>query len=119
MPRFAATFLSMLLCCVAAPARSEVTWLCGLGHDGVRLHCVADVDANMYVEPLPVQHTIVNGTRFPLDPQRVYTVDLWGPASDMAHVEQLAAASICYRSPGCSVVLARPTDRASAGETRP
>ena len=49
---------------------------------------------------------MVAGTSFPLDTRRQYSVDLWTPPSDMEFVAQLARATICYRSPGCSVVMA-------------
>jgi hypothetical protein len=52
---------------------------------------------------------VVNGTRLPLDPRRIYTVDFWSPATDLAFVDTLAQATICYRSPGCAVTFtARP-----------
>ena len=47
-------------------------------------------------------------TRFPLDPRRQWTVDLWSPPTEGASVEFLARATLCFRSPGCSVSVALP-----------
>lgn len=80
-------------------------WICSLAADAARLVCVADVDPVGAAEPVLTPTAIVNGTSFPLDPRRVYHVDLWSPATDMEFVAQLARATICHRSPGCSVVV--------------
>ncbi len=56
----------------------------------------------------------VNGTAFPLDMARVYTVELFAPATERDWVEQLARATICYRSPGCEVIVVGMDDPASA-----
>jgi hypothetical protein len=99
--------LALLPALALSPSHAGVHWLCGLADGATQLVCVADVD------PLAGEAAIsggrqpataaVRGTRFPLDPGRAYTVDFWSPATDMAHVEQLARATMCYRSPGCSV----------------
>lgn len=89
----------------AAPARAETIWLCGLSDDVVRLVCIADDDMlNAVNSPVP-QITRVNGTAFPLDRAKTWVVDLWSPPDDPSHVDLLARATICYRSPGCTVVL--------------
>lgn len=92
---------------------ASTLWLCGLTEDGVGLACVADTDPSSAGEPPPAPLLSVNGTAFPLDPRRVYFVDLWSPPTEMEFVEQLAKATICYRSPGCKVVMT--TDRRAAG----
>ena len=46
---------------------------------------------------------VVNGTRFPLEPERTWFVEMWSPPTEPEFVELLARATICYRSPGCSV----------------
>lgn len=89
------------------PAWGQVQWLCGLSGEATRLVCVADTEpwqATATEEARPVT-AVVNGTRFPLDPRRVYTVNFWSPATDLAFVERLARATICYRSPGCEVIF--------------
>jgi hypothetical protein len=91
---------------------ASTLWLCGLTEDGVRLACVADADPSSAGEAPPALSLSVNGTAFPLDPRRVYFVDLWSPPTEMEFVEQLARSTICYRSPGCKVVMT--TDRRAA-----
>jgi len=106
----------------AGPARAATVWLCGLSAEGTRLVCVADADplADRQADPLAnpppnaaadgaaaaTPRAVVNGTAFPLDPAQRYTVDLWSPPTEAAFVQQLAQASLCHRSPGCSVLLA-------------
>lgn len=85
----------------AAQAEPGVAWRCHLDAAAVRLVCVADVEAAP--TPAAVSTASVNGTRFPLDAARAWTVELWTPPADMAFVELLARATICYRSPGCTV----------------
>lgn len=91
------------------PARA-ITWLCSLADDGTVLRCVADIDAGEHSSAAPVAapmpSAVVNGTVFPLDPARVYTVPLWSPPTEAEFVQLLARATICYRSPGCAVMLA-------------
>ena len=77
-----------------------VHWLCGQSDDLTRFVCVADVDETVAVRA-PAASTTVRGTRFPLDRRRAYAVEMWSPATEPAWVEQLARATICYRSPGC------------------
>lgn len=92
--------------CSAPAARAETSWLCGLSEDALRLVCLADLDpANLPVAETAPRAT-VNGTSFPLDPRRRWVVDLWSPPTELAAVEHLARATICYRSPGCRVTVA-------------
>lgn len=90
---------------LAQAGPTQTLWLCGLSDDAVRLVCVADADPRQTVPAEPAQRVVVNGTVFPLDPKREYTVDLWSPPTDWENVERLARATICYRSPGCSVLV--------------
>jgi hypothetical protein len=73
----------------------------------VWLVCVADVDAVRTAATGELQEitAVVNGTRFPLDARRIHTVDFWSPATDLAFVDRLAQATLCYRSPGCEVTF--------------
>ena len=107
MTRAALTALTALTLTLLAPrwAGAQTLWLCTLTDDAVRLICVAEADPLHADEPAATPHAVVNGTSFPLDPRRPYTVDLWSPPTEMAAVEHLARATICYRSPGCSVML--------------
>ena len=106
MHRFAIVTLMTLSCLAPHAAAAQTWWLCGLSEDAVRLVCVAEADPLRATEPSPQQTASVNGTVFPLDPRRQYIVDLWSPRTEMDFVEQLARSTICYRSPGCSVVVA-------------
>lgn len=90
----------------AVPAHAGVQWLCHLDDEAVRLICIADDDGAPAGEP----GARVRGTAFPLDPARQWTVDLWTPPSDMDFVHELARATICYRSPGCSVTVLAPRE---------
>lgn len=117
MPRVLAT-LCLSLTCVLAQA-TEVRWTCSLSADLVRLRCVGDVapiDATRRADVRSVPSDViearamsaadsveVRGTRFPLDPRQTWTVDLFSVPDDGAFVEQLARATICYRSPRCRV----------------
>lgn len=92
---------------VVAPATTH--WLCGLSQDLVRLVCVADPGAAAPGAPA-AQTAMVKGTRFPLDPRRQYTVDLWSPPTEGERVEYLARATICYRSPDCQVTVTLPVE---------
>ncbi|MFO1327715.1 MAG: hypothetical protein U1F56_10190 [Rubrivivax sp.] len=83
-------------------------WVCNLSEELVELVCVADADpvpvATADAPPAP--RALVRGVSFPLDEQLEYRVPLWTPPSDAEFVLQLAQATMCYRSPGCSVMLA-------------
>jgi hypothetical protein len=117
MPRIVIVTLLFLALFEPEVQAAPTLWLCGLTEDGVRLACVADPDPSGADEaPTALAHS-VNGTAFPLDPRRGYFVDLWSPPTEMAFVEQLANATICYRSPGCKVMMT--TDRWVASARRP
>jgi hypothetical protein len=91
------------------PVMASTHWLCGLSADLTRIVCVADEDPTMLAAaPARPATALVNGTRFPLDPRRTYTVPMWSPASDRDRVESLANATLCHRSPGCEVTLVAP-----------
>lgn len=108
MRRFAPV-LSALALAALPGAADAADWLCNLSEDLVQLVCIADADP---LQPAPVEagpgapRTVVRGVAFPLDTSQVYTVPLWTPPSDPEWVALLARATICYRSPGCSVTLA-------------
>jgi hypothetical protein len=108
MYRIAISTATLLTMCWHDPSLATTgnSWMCALSEDAVRLVCVADIDPVDTPGQAPQPSAMVNGTAFPLDPGRMYTVDLWSPPTDMAFVEQLARATICYRSPGCSVTMA-------------
>lgn len=93
----AALACALLAAAPATPAASA--WSCALSGDLVRLVCDADAPT---AEPAAAVAT-VHGTAFPLDPRRRWVVDLWSPPTEPEMVERLARATICYRSPGCSV----------------
>jgi hypothetical protein len=91
------------------PVMAATTWLCGLSQDLVRLECIADQEpaGEGSLAAAPAAATaVVNGQRFPLDPRRRWSVDLWTPPTDLASLNLLARATVCYRSPGCQVVMA-------------
>lgn len=104
MHRIAITALAALSLSAPFAVSAQTLWLCGLSQDAMRLVCVADVDPALEMAAAPVT-AVVRGTVFPLDPRRLYTVDLLSPATDMVFVEQLARATICYRSETCSVLM--------------
>ena len=118
MPRLRVLALPVLLVLLAPAAEAAAHWVCGLSDDLTRLVCVADPDLPMAAAPAATT-AVVNGTRFPLDAARVYTVEMWSPPTEMAFVERLARATLCYRSPGCEVTLAAPVvEAALAAATR-
>lgn len=105
MPRI---LLLLLLSSLWAPSwAAGVHWLCGQSDDLTRIVCVADVDDILAAE-LQRTTATVRGTRFPLDARGTYTVDMWSPATDSAWVEELARATICFRSPGCELTFSAP-----------
>jgi hypothetical protein len=106
MPLVPRVALAGLLALSSPFCRAQALWVCGLSDDAVRLVCVADADPTWPAAADIRPTAMVGGTSFPLDPRRQYSVDLWTPPSDMEFVAQLARATICYRSPGCSVVMA-------------
>lgn len=82
----------------AAPLHAATAWSCVLSGDLVRLVCEAEAGA--VPQPPAAQ---VAGTTFPLDPRRRWVVDLWSPPTEADAVRLLARATVCYRSPGCTV----------------
>ena len=100
----AAALLPALLLPSTANAAPATVWLCGLSGDLVRIVCVADVDETAATEQ-PRPRARVNGTSFPLDPRRQWTVDLWSPATEPGPVTELARATLCWRTPDCEVVM--------------
>jgi hypothetical protein len=107
--RHMAPVLAVLPALLCSPSQAGVHWRCGLSDDTTQLVCQADDEAAAPRsrpeggrEAGPAA-AVVNGTRFPLDPRRSYTVDFWSPATDLAHVEQLARATMCYRTRDCQV----------------
>lgn len=123
MQRFASAALGGLLGLLPAqsPAQTpaQTTWLCGLSADAVRLVCVAEAGPGEAPEPVRQPTAQVNGTKFPLDPRRLYTVELWGPATEMDFVEQLARATMCYRTPDCAVTFISPRVDVAVADRRP
>jgi hypothetical protein len=94
----------------AGSAQAAATWMCTLSGDGMHLVCAADRDAADAADTIDAAERqrppiVVNGTRFPLDPAQVYTVDLWAPPTEPAFVQLLARSTICYRSADCEVLL--------------
>ena len=84
-------------------------WLCKLSKDSVSLVCLADVDPSDDAQPVidPVDPPVAHrGAGFPLDHRLVYTVALWNVPGDTQWLELLARATMCYRSPGCTVSVA-------------
>ena len=117
MPTFRAALGATLLASLAASAHAGAHWLCNVSNDGSQLICIADVEpADRAATPSPPATTAqVRGTRFPLDPARRYTVEMWSPPTEADFVALLARATICYRSPGCEVTLAPGPWLAAAG----
>lgn len=95
----------MLTLSCLAPAWAGTVWLCGLSDDLTRLVCVADTPTPDDAAPAQAPVGMVNGTRFPLDPRRQWTVDLWSPATEPEPVALLARATLCWRTPDCEVVM--------------
>ncbi|MCW5666205.1 MAG: hypothetical protein KIT35_20430 [Piscinibacter sp.] len=109
MHRHLVAALAAAAAALSAPAaQAETHWLCGLSEDALRLVCLAEAGPTAAAEPAPAPavRAVVHGTAFPLDPRRRWVVELGSPPSETAFVEQLARATICYRSPDCSVSLA-------------
>lgn len=105
-----ATLCATLLATIGSPAQAASHWICSISSEGTRLICVADANPADRADPAGEsdagsvsQTTTVNGTRFPLDASRVYTVNMWSTPTEADFVIQLARSTICYRSPGCHV----------------
>lgn len=98
---------AILIATLAGPALAATHWLCSISSDGTRLICVADREPLADVPTdTPATTAVVNGTRFPLDAARLYTIDMWSPPTDPEFVALLARSAVCYRSPGCEVSMA-------------
>ncbi len=98
------TACSLLLATLALPSAAAPQWRCALSSDLVQLVC----DAAAAEEPAAATAS-VNGTRFPLDTRRRWVVDLWSPPTELAPLELLARATLCYRTPGCQVQVDVPS----------
>lgn len=106
MPSLRTALLGLLLAGPATAVFGGVFWACGLSDEGTRLTCVADIDHtddDATTGRATTTAAVVNGTRFPLDRGRAFTVDLWSPPTEPDFVRLLARATICYRSPDCQV----------------
>ncbi len=108
--------LSVLGC---QPALAANPWLCSLSQDLTRLVCLTEPDP---LDEAPSADrdaitAVVKGTRFPLDPRQTYTVNFWAPDMELERAEQLAMATICYRSPGCEVIFTAAALWRSTGES--
>lgn len=112
MIRCHSALAAALLAVVPLTGRAEVTWICTLAEDAVRLVCIADHDP-WREGGVPAPTANVHGTSFPLNPARTYVVELWSPPDDWRNVEQLAQATICYRSTGCTTLSIAPTTLAT------
>lgn len=95
---------SVLLATLALPSAAAPQWRCTLSNDLVQLVCTAAEPEAALAETV----ASVNGTRFPLDTRRRWVVDLWSPPTEMASLEHLARATVCYRTPGCQVQVDVP-----------
>jgi len=107
MESLRAALCATLLALVALSAKSA-HWVCAVSNRGTQLVCSAQPGASDAAPSASPAATtaVVNGTRFPLDPERTYTVEMWSTPTDADFVFHLARATICYRSPQCHVTLA-------------
>jgi hypothetical protein len=107
MEKLRAALCAGSLVTLLGPVQAATHWLCHVSGGGTQLVCLADVDAADAGSAARVETTaVIKGTRFPLDPARVYLVEMWSPPTDADFVALLASATVCYRSPGCQVTLA-------------
>jgi hypothetical protein len=105
------TLFATLIALQAGTAQAASHWLCSISSEGTRLVCVADREPALDAQTdaavdAAVTTAVVNGTRFPLDTARLYTIDMWSTPTDPEFVALLARSTICYRSPDCQVSLA-------------
>ena len=105
MSRLKSALAGLALAATALGAHAATVWICNLSEDIVHLVCVAEPDLFTAGLPKPARTAYARGLSYPLNTDLSYTVDLWSPPNDMAMVEQLAQATICYRSPECVVLL--------------
>ena len=88
----------------ATPARADVIWFCALSEQLDELVCRADS-----VPAAPVADDTADdagSTRYPLDAARTWVVPLWTPPTDPALLVRLAQATLCFRTPRCTAVVA-------------
>ena len=99
---------TVVLTILPPSACATTTWLCSLAEGFTRIVCVADDDdlRDAAASDPATTTAVVRGTRFPLDPRRTWSVEMWSPATEDERVSFLARATICYRSPDCEVVMA-------------
>ena len=100
------TVVGMICASVVGIAQADATWICALDSGWTSLQCVADEDPAAPKAAIPEGRHVVNGTAFPLDDRRQYSVPLWTPATDAGMLRDLADATMCYRTPDCRVILA-------------
>jgi hypothetical protein len=119
MQRFATAVLWGLLVMHPAQTFAQATWVCGLSRDATQLVCVADTGPHDVAAAVARPTAVINGTSFPLDTRRQYVVDLLTQATDMEFVEQLARATLCYRTPSCNVAFGAPRSEVAPAARRP
>lgn len=102
--RSSSLFVAAVLAALTGSVRADTTWLCSLDRDWTNLHCLADGETPSAADA--GAGTTINGTAFPLDAGRAYTIPLWSPATDGEMLRQLADATMCYRTADCRVILA-------------
>ena len=90
---------------LAGAAAHATDWLCNVSDDLVTLVCVADGDPREGVDAAITPTAMVRGQRYPLNPSLEYRIPLWTPPSDPDFVAELARASMCLRTPQCTVLL--------------
>ena len=108
MPRFGPILAAGVLALAPLSADAGIGWSCALSPSAVQIVCVAEAGPAAVADTAPVVRTVVNGVSFPLARDRVYTVDLWSPPTEMAFVELLARATMCHRTPDCHVTWTVP-----------
>jgi hypothetical protein len=109
MPYFRQLVSALLVAAGCSSASAAVSWVCGLSGDSLHLVCVADPEAAEVEPSIAKTALVVMGTAFPLNPRNVYTVPLWSPPTDAAFLEELARATICFRSDACEVIVVAPS----------
>lgn len=108
MRRFGPILAAGVLALAPLSAAARTAWVCALAPNGVQIVCVAEAAPDAVGDTPPALRTVVNGVSFPLARDRVYTVDLWSPPTEMAFVELLARATMCHRTPDCHVTWTTP-----------
>lgn len=108
MIRFRHALAAATIAAAPVSGQAQVTWICTLADDAVRLVCIAEPDPWHDSGAAPPATVRVRGTDFPLDPARHYVVDLWSPPTDWNEVERLAQATLCFRTVGCNALAVAP-----------